>query len=74
MRKTKEIAKAWLNVLSEDEGIKLLAEERMVVCQACPHKAHFDLLDFDYCGVCHCPLLGKTHSPENSCPHGYWKK
>jgi hypothetical protein len=65
-----EILKAWKNVAFTTEEIEAIAKERMAVCSKCPHKT--TMMKIDVCGLCHSPLLGKTHSPENSCPKKKW--
>jgi hypothetical protein len=72
MNKLTEITKAWWNVATAGQDIKSLAKERMAVCQKCPFQQV--MLGVEVCGVCHCPLLGKTHSPEKSCPKSKWEK
>lgn len=74
MNKLWEIGKAWTNVVAGSEETKELAKERMKVCQTCEHKKVSDLLNVEVCGLCHCPLLGKTHSPLNGCPAKKWVK
>lgn len=70
MNKVKEIATAWKNVLVGSDRVKALAEQRIDICNTCEFKA--EQIGIPVCGVCHCPLLGKTHSPENSCPKEKW--
>lgn len=70
--KVTEIAQAWINVAVGNKEIKALAKERLAVCNSCPSKIYF--INIEACGECHCPLLGKTHSPENSCDLKKWKR
>lgn len=68
--KLSEIIKAWKNVAFSTEEIEAIANKRKEICNQCPHKT--TMLSIEVCGICHCPLLGKTHSPENSCPEKNW--
>lgn len=66
----KEILQAWKNVLSPTDEVEGLAKERYDTCNSCDEKIEF--LSIEVCGQCYCPLKGKTHSPENSCPLNKW--
>ncbi len=70
MNKAIEILKAWANVAAGSAKVKTLAEERMEVCKGCEH--NIDQFGIRVCGLCYCPLLGKTHSPVNSCDAKKW--
>jgi hypothetical protein len=67
-----EIIKAWKNVAFSTEEIKQIANERVSICDTCEHKT--TMLNVSVCAKCHCPLLGKTHSPNNSCPLKKWER
>lgn len=68
-----EIIVAWFNVLFKRKQV--IAKERMKVCDSCPNKTTVNIgKDIDVCGMCMCPLLGKTHSPINSCDAKKWKR
>ena len=49
---------------------KAQREARLAVCQACPDKEL--LFGRDVCGLCHCPLAGKTVLINAKCPAGKW--
>lgn len=69
--KLTEIIEGWKNVVFTDAEIELLSDERMKICNGCPHK-EINLLNIDICGLCHCPLIAKTRSPESKCPESKW--
>jgi hypothetical protein len=68
----KEILQAWKNVALKPDQIVQISKERLVICNECEHKTL--LLGVNVCGICHCPILGKTHSPMNTCPKQKWKR
>jgi len=67
-----EIFTAWKTAFNPNEAEKQLASLRMNICNSCEHKK---TLVFDSCGLCGCPLAGKTYSQEqNACPAGKWSE
>jgi hypothetical protein len=79
-KKFKTIAKAWITSAHHTPEEKLLAEERMAVCNKCEYrKKNTALVDFYYCQKCGCPLDKKIFtdvrlSAEDKCPEGKWEK
>ena len=71
MKKAKEILSGWKNALIPDDAVDAIAKQRLDVCNTCEHKT--TMLGMDCCGLCHCPLLAKTKSPNSKCPCGKWK-
>lgn len=70
MNKVEEIFKAWATAFNPDQAEKDLAALRLDICNSCEHK---QVIAFARCGLCGCPLHGKTHSPvQNACPAGKW--
>jgi hypothetical protein len=74
MTKASEIIQAWKNFAKPTEEMKEIAIERMEVCNGCSSRERNKLLNFDYCSICTCPLLGKIHSPINSCDLKKWNR
>jgi hypothetical protein len=73
MNKLVEIAKAWIIASDPTLEEKQKALSRSQICDDCDSKKHNDLLNFDYCGECGCPLSKRIYSPINSCPLKKWK-
>jgi hypothetical protein len=70
MNKAEEIFKAWRTAFNPNEAQKELASLRMDICNGCEHKQVIAIIR---CGLCGCPLAGKTYSPvQNACPAGKW--
>lgn len=76
--KTKTIIEAWSNVIVKDEEFESLFQQRLATCENCEFKTK--PLGIDTCGICGCPILGKTHSKRvdddgflEDCPKGFWK-
>ena len=67
----KKILKAWKNVAITNEEIEAIADQRSAICNKCRNKER--MLGIDVCAACHCPLIAKQRSPENSCPLGLWE-
>jgi hypothetical protein len=44
--------------------------QRLDLCKECPEKVV--LFGGDVCGLCHCPLAGKTILINAKCPAGKW--
>ena len=80
----KEIAKGWYNFVVASAEHKQMIEERLAICDQCPHKQQISTTgqalihainkqgSIYYCGQCGCPLAGKTANPESSCPLSKW--
>ena len=64
----KNMLDGWKNVFISDEEVELLASERQIVCEQCPHKKKFT------CGLCGCPLKAKLRAVEAICPDDRWEK
>ena len=88
MWKLNEILSGWANVIIDkfnalDPSIKLQAEERFVLCNAC-HMREGNVCSTNKIGMhietleeksgCGCFLSAKVLSPESECPLGLWKK
>ena len=78
INKAKTIGEAWKNVLIEDEQFEPLFQQRLETCKKCEFK--IKPLGIETCGVCGCPILGKTHSKRvdddgyvEDCPKGFWR-
>jgi hypothetical protein len=77
----KEISVAWFNKLIHSEDLKVLADNRLIICLECPHKKElFEGKEWSLkCDECGCPLSGKVYTPntyfhkKGSCPLGKWK-
>ena len=64
----KNMVDGWKNVFITDEEIEVLAKQREVVCNQCPHKRS------KICGLCNCPLVAKLRAVEAECPDNRWEK
>lgn len=71
-QKLKEITTGWFNVLVADEAVNALADARLNICNTCINK--ISMMNIDLCGLCHCPLIAKTKSPDSKCPLNLWPK
>ena len=74
MLKFVEIAKAWLAAANPTPEQQALADDRISICNKCPHRMYTKQFDVHYCGQCGCPLNKKIFSPINSCPDGRWEQ
>ena len=76
MNKLVEIAKAWMAAANPTPEQKLIAEQRISVCDTCEHKTYTKLLDLYTCGLCGCVLSKKVFSPvgPDACPGKKWEK
>jgi len=74
MNKLTEIFQAWVRAENPTPEQKLLAEQRMNVCDSCEHRDFIKILNVDTCGLCGCPLGKKVFSPAgpNACPSKKW--
>lgn len=72
MSKIKEIIEGWTNKIFTNEQVEILSNERMEICNQCPHK--IKMLSVDVCELCMCPLSAKTRSPESDCAIHKWNK
>jgi hypothetical protein len=77
LKKIKEIAEGWRNVIMPPEKLKelitLTVKYRMKHCVICPHHSQNDkksnvLRPDHYCTSCGCTLSAKTASLGSSCP------
>lgn len=73
MNKLIEITRAWITAVNPSPEEKQRAISRSEICDDCPNKLYNDRLEFEYCGLCKCPLSKKIYSPINSCPLNKWK-
>lgn len=60
------IVKSWQLYLQGSSYTKQLIEKRVAICMQCPHKTN--AIGFLQCGLCFCPLSGKTAHPDAECP------
>ena len=74
MLKFVEIAKAWLAAANPTPEQQALADNRISICNECPHRKYTKQFDIHVCGQCGCPLSKKIFSPINSCPDKRWKQ
>ena len=65
----KNVYEGWKNVVITDEQVEQMAKERIEICNQCPER----MKSINVCGLCHCPLIAKTRSPQEQCPQGKWK-
>jgi len=76
-----EILSGWKNYLVKSEVAESVAQERAIICAACPNVRHGKLLTFindslkeiegSYCNICKCPLSAKVRSTD-ICPIQKW--
>lgn len=66
--KLKNLVDGWTNVFITDEEVETVAEQRMAICQQCPHKKAI------VCGLCDCPLKAKVRAMNDNCPDNRWHK
>ena len=77
MNKLLEIASAWITAANPTEEEKERAESRVTICNGCEENKLSEILDYDYCGKCGCPLSKKIFSPlpgKEACPLEKWDK
>lgn len=85
LKKIKEIAEGWRNVIIPPEElkelIKLTTTHRLKHCIVCPHHSGNDkkankLRPDAYCTYCGCTLIAKTSSLGSKCPlpNPKWEK
>lgn len=58
-------------MFSSNDEVEQLSLIRLAICGDCPSKQV--MLGMDVCGICHCPLLAKSRSPQSGCPLGKWE-
>lgn len=75
-----QIAEGWRNNLfppeKKKELIKIIAEERMKICNACEFistKHSTPLRPDVHCTVCSCTLSAKTKALSTACPKDKWQ-
>ena len=71
MMDIRQFIEGWKNVIITDKEAEKLSEERMTICNECEHK--IEMMGMDVCGLCHCPLMASTRSPNKKCPADKWK-
>ncbi len=81
-----QIAKSWYNFAEGSAATKEMMHARLEVCDRCEKKEQISemgqlvigILNKEHstyrCGVCRCPLAGKTAHPSNTCPLDKWKE
>jgi hypothetical protein len=76
MNKLSEIFQAWVSAANPTPAKKLLAEQRIAICDTCEHRTYNKTFNIDACGLCGCPLNKKVFSPvgPNACPGKKWEK
>lgn len=70
-----EIAVAWLRAARPTPEQQTIAQERLLVCDACEFKYWRESHEEYTCRACGCPLKKKVFSPREgpvACPHGKW--
>jgi (2Fe-2S) ferredoxin len=57
------------------ETIKTVSDDRMAICEACPHhsKNHKTVRPDAHCRMCGCTLSAKTACLSCICPDGKWQ-
>lgn len=75
-----QIAQAWYNFATATPRLKAIMEKRLAICNDCPHKQQIGKFGQEIvkaihsegsvykCGLCKCPLAGKTACLNCSCP------
>lgn len=77
LQKFKEIINAWVIANNPSEEQKVLAENRLKICDTCPFKKIVSekISVGTICGECGCPLSKKVFSTEfNACPKKKWEE
>lgn len=78
MNKVSLIMEGWRNHLipppSMKEFISLVSEERLSICNVCPHNSKNKNPEavFKTCTLCGCPLNTKSKALSGGCPDGRW--
>lgn len=84
MSKLTSIARGWFNYASQSSKHKKLADERLNICDACPHKQQITGLgqvlvntvskhgSTFKCSLCGCALAAKVFDPISKCPAKKW--
>lgn len=74
------ILKGLLNRIYVKSNIKILAEERLSICESCPFssenatKRPYGKLPYTHCTACGCSLNVKPYAPQAECPKGKWEQ
>jgi hypothetical protein len=69
----KEILAGIKNTIRKQAYVEEIAEDRLAICNACPHQStDCAALIKTCCSVCGCSLNFKTRSLQSSCPEGHW--
>jgi hypothetical protein len=75
-----DIGRGWFEFIKGTPSQKVLMAKRLDICDVCPHKEQLNVLtktlvktvnengNLYLCGICHCPLAGKTSLPSAFCP------
>ncbi|AZA82175.1 hypothetical protein C1637_09910 [Chryseobacterium lactis] len=85
MLKPIHILKGWFrSYFSVSEKIRILSEQRLVVCRNCPFAVEKSFLKFrenqameektKACEKCGCPIIEKSLVEDEKCPMNLWKK
>ena len=78
------IAEGWVNFLTQPKELQELIKDRLAICDNCPEKVQIgstgqliltvlnEGASIYKCGVCKCPLSGKTAAVGSTCPLNRW--
>ncbi len=78
------IAESWYDFIHADPYTKNLMQDRLSICDKCPHKVQMNALgkfivstinseaSLFKCKLCTCPLAAKTANPRSECPIKKW--
>ena len=73
----KEIFDAWVTSINPSTNEKILAQERLNICEGCEHRKELFKNNgwSEICKLCGCPLSKKVYSKfYNSCPIKKWEE
>ena len=80
----KLIAESWYAFIHADPYTKNLMQDRLAICDRCPHKAQMNAVgkfivstinaeaSLFKCNLCSCPLAAKTANPSSECTIKKW--
>ncbi len=70
MGKINNIGSGWFKSVVHTKQEQGKAEARKKICGGCDENK--ELMGFNYCGKCYCPISKKVYSPMDKCPLGKW--
>lgn len=74
------ILKGLLNKIYAKPNVKLLAQERLDICEGCSFNSKnttnrpYGKLPYIHCTACGCSLNVKPYAPQAECPKGKWEQ